>query len=266
MARSTPKSLASSAAAAAKKVIGRAAASTVGATNGVAKESAAPKKAPAKKARAAVKTSAKKALARKAPAKKARAAVKTSATRTSATTAPAKTKTAPAQTMPVKKAPVSNRAPTKKSAKPSSAKTAPVAKKSAKKASTSSLVVKVGEESWTKAELDEVIAELHGQRNKLAHVIEDAEAGLAGLMKDAGDGAGHDQADMGATSFERDHELTVVHIERDMVAQIDKALARIDDGTYGICEVCAEPIGKMRLMAFPRATLCLPCKQREERR
>ena len=245
MARSTPKSLASSAAAAAKKVIGRAAASTVGATNGGAKESAAP---------------------RKAPAKKARAAVKTSATRTSATTAPAKTKTAPAQTMPVKKAPVSNSAPTKKSAKPSSAKTAPVAKKSAKKASTSSLVVKVGEESWTKAELDEVIAELHGQRNKLAHVIEDAEAGLAGLMKDAGDGAGHDQADMGATSFERDHELTVVHIERDMVAQIDKALARIDDGTYGICEVCAEPIGKMRLMAFPRATLCLPCKQREERR
>ena len=85
-------------------------------------------------------------------------------------------------------------------------------------------------------------------------------------MRDAGDGAGHDQADMGATSFERDQELTVVNNERDMLAQIDRALARIDDGTYGVCESCGEPIGKMRVMAFPRATLCMSCKQREERR
>ncbi|WP_246210094.1 TraR/DksA family transcriptional regulator [Nocardioides piscis] len=136
----------------------------------------------------------------------------------------------------------------------------------AKKASASSLVVMAGEASWTKKELDEVLTELHGQREKLAHVIEDAESDLAGLMKDAGDGAGHDQADMGATSFERDHELTVVNLERDMVAQIDRALARIEDGSYGICESCGQPIGKMRLMAFPRATLCMSCKQREERR
>jgi DnaK suppressor protein len=71
---------------------------------------------------------------------------------------------------------------------------------------------------------------------------------------------------MGATSFERDHELTVLSNERDKLAQIDRALARIDDGTYGVCESCGNPIGKMRLMAFPRATLCLTCKQREERR
>ena len=48
--------------------------------------------------------------------------------------------------------------------------------------------------------------------------------------------------------------------------QIDRALARIADGTYGICESCGNPIGKMRAMAFPRATLCMTCKQREERR
>jgi RNA polymerase-binding protein DksA len=181
-------------------------------------------------------------------------------------------KKSPSKTTSVKKVPVTKSAPAKKSTKVAAAAVAPAATKSTrstkvtKKASAGSLVVKVGEESWTKAELDEVVAELHGQHDKLAHVIEDAETELAGLMKDAGDGAGHDQADMGATSFERDHELTVVNIERDMVAQIDKALARIDDGTYGICEACGEPIGKMRLMAFPRATLCLPCKQREERR
>ena len=64
----------------------------------------------------------------------------------------------------------------------------------------------------------------------------EAEAGLDGLMRDSGDGAGQDQADMGATTFERDHELTVVNSERDKLAQIDRALARIDAGTYGVCE------------------------------
>jgi RNA polymerase-binding transcription factor DksA len=51
-----------------------------------------------------------------------------------------------------------------------------------------------------------------------------------------------------------------------MLAQVEHALERIADGTFGVCESCAEPVGKMRLMAFPRATLCLSCKQREERR
>jgi DnaK suppressor protein len=51
-----------------------------------------------------------------------------------------------------------------------------------------------------------------------------------------------------------------------MLLQAERALARIEDGTYGICESCGNPIGKARLQAFPRATLCVTCKQREERR
>jgi DnaK suppressor protein len=51
-----------------------------------------------------------------------------------------------------------------------------------------------------------------------------------------------------------------------MLDQSERALARIADGTYGVCEVCGNPIGKNRLMAFPRATMCMTCKQREERR
>ena len=85
-------------------------------------------------------------------------------------------------------------------------------------------------------------------------------------MRDAGDGAGQDQADVGATSFERDHELTVLAKERDAIEQIDRALAHIDDGSYGVCDSCGNPIGKNRLMAVPHATLCMSCKQREERR
>jgi RNA polymerase-binding protein DksA len=127
-------------------------------------------------------------------------------------------------------------------------------------------VVKAGEEKWTKAELKVVLKELHEQREHSLGFIRAQSSELTGLMRDPGDGAGQDQADMGATSFERDHELTVLNSERDKLHQIDRALARIDDGTYGVCESCGEPIGKMRLMAFPRATLCMTCKQREERR
>ena len=122
------------------------------------------------------------------------------------------------------------------------------------------------EEAWSKAELAAVMAELHEQRSHSVEVLEAQEADLTGLLRDSGDGAGQDQADLGATSFERDQELTVLNHEREKVAQIGRALARIDDGTYGVCESCGNPIGKMRLMAFPRATLCMTCKQREERR
>ena len=130
----------------------------------------------------------------------------------------------------------------------------------------SALVVKEGEGAWTKSELKEVLDELHAQKAHGLELLAEQEAELSGLMRDSGDGAGQDQADMGATSFERDHELTVLNSERDKLAQIERALARIDDGTYGVCESCGQAIGKMRLMAFPRATLCMPCKQREERR
>ena len=81
-------------------------------------------------------------------------------------------------------------------------------------------------------------------------------------MGDAGD----DQADAGAKTFEREHELATTQNARDLLAQNEQALARIDAGTYGVCESCGQAIGKARLQAFPRATLCVSCKQREERR
>jgi RNA polymerase-binding protein DksA len=128
------------------------------------------------------------------------------------------------------------------------------------------LAVKADEKPWTQAELDEVRGELNRERERLRSELNLAEVELAGLMRDAGDGAGNDQADVGSTTFERDHEMSLANNARDMLAQTEHALERIDNGSYGICESCGQPIGKMRLMAFPRATLCLSCKQREERR
>lgn len=128
------------------------------------------------------------------------------------------------------------------------------------------LLVKEGEEPWSQEDLDEVLTELDEHRDRVAGLLDVLERQVNGLMKDAGDGAGQDQADVGATSHERDQELLLLASERENLLQIDKALERIEQGTFGVCESCGGAIGKMRVMAFPRATLCMPCKQREERR
>jgi len=128
------------------------------------------------------------------------------------------------------------------------------------------LAVKAGEKPWTAAELAEVRGELQADRTRLRSELNLAEHELHDLMRDAGDGAGNDQADVGSTTFERDHEMSLANNAREMLAQTERALDRIEDGSYGVCESCGQPIGKMRVMAFPRATLCMTCKQREERR
>jgi RNA polymerase-binding protein DksA len=109
-------------------------------------------------------------------------------------------------------------------------------------------------------------AVLEGERRRLEAEIAAAVEDLNELLRDSGDGSGDDQADAGSKTFEREHEMSVANNSRDLLVQVEHALQRIDSGTYGTCESCGLPIGKMRLEAFPRATLCLDCKQREERR
>lgn len=128
------------------------------------------------------------------------------------------------------------------------------------------LVVSAGDEPWTKAELNAIKRDLQTDLDRLRLELASAEVEIADLLKDSGDGAGDDQADAGTKTFEREHELSLVNNARDMVLQSERALARIEIGTYGVCESCGNPIGKARLQVFPRATLCMVCKQREERR
>jgi DnaK suppressor protein len=128
------------------------------------------------------------------------------------------------------------------------------------------LPVRQGEKRWTEAELAEVRDELASEAAALRTEIDRAENDIATRLGDAVGDAGDDQADVGAKTFEREHELALTHNARELLAQTERALGRIDAGTYGTCESCGEAIGKARLQAFPRATLCVKCKQREERR
>lgn len=171
-----------------------------------------------------------------------------------------------AKKAPAKKTPA-KQTPTKRVAMKTNENRTPAtapAKAPTKKAEN--LTVKDGETPWTTAEMKELRGELEADAVHLKEEIRDAEQEIVGLLRDGGDGAGNDQADVGSTTLERDHEMSLANNARDMVDQIERALSRIDDGTYGVCESCGKAIGKGRLQAFPRATLCVSCKEREERR
>lgn len=128
------------------------------------------------------------------------------------------------------------------------------------------LPVRRGEKAWTEAELKKVRQQLQSDIAGLTTDITQAESAIAERLSDAVGDAGDDQADAGAKTFQREHELALTQNARELLSASERALARIDDGTFGVCESCGQPIGKARLQAFPRATLCVSCKQREERR
>jgi DnaK suppressor protein len=136
----------------------------------------------------------------------------------------------------------------------------------AEQTGAAALSVRQGERRWTEAELARVHDQLAEEAAELRADIGKTESDIADRLSDAVGDAGDDQADVGAKTYEREHELALALNSRELLAQTERALARITSGTYGICESCAEPIGKARLQAFPRATLCVTCKQREERR
>jgi len=131
---------------------------------------------------------------------------------------------------------------------------------------SAALPVRKGEKPWTEAELKKVRQQLQSDVDGLTADINEAESAIAERLSDAVGDAGDDTADAGAKTFQREHELALTQNARELLAASRRALARIDEGTFGVCESCGQPIGKARLQAFPRATLCVTCKQREERR
>lgn len=129
-----------------------------------------------------------------------------------------------------------------------------------------SLRVRDGDEPWTADEVSEIIDTLESDVQRMGTALAKAENDLADLMKQGNDGAGMDTIDVGSSQFERDQEISVTRNARAVYDQSKLALQLLDEGTWGTCESCGERIGKARLQAFPRATMCVKCKQRQERR
>jgi DnaK suppressor protein len=251
-----------------------------------AKKAAQPKKAPAKKApakkspakKAAVKKSTAKKVAKKAPVKKAaakKAAVKKAPVRPFPSKAGKTTLTVDekSQTVSVATVVAPVAAPIieeRRLVMPPPPRPVKSGKKAAPlkpiKAAPTPVTASEGEAPWSAAELKAVRNEISADLERLRRELAEVEAEMDELISESGEGAGDDQADSGTKTFEREHEMSLVINARDMVLQTERALDRIDNKSYGNCEECGSPIGKARLQVFPRATLCMICKQKEERR
>lgn len=71
--------------------------------------------------------------------------------------------------------------------------------------------------------------------------------------------------DIATATFDREMASTLEDNSSHVLAEIDASLARIENGAYGVCERCGNPIGEERLEALAWATLCIECKRKQER-
>jgi RNA polymerase-binding protein DksA len=118
----------------------------------------------------------------------------------------------------------------------------------------------------TAHELREIRSQLEADLLEMQAEYDKSIADLNDLQQANTDGAGDDQADAGSKTFEREQEQSIAANRHDLLIQIQRAIDRIDSGTYGICENCGRPIPKARLKALPMATMDADCKAREEHR
>jgi DnaK suppressor protein len=74
-----------------------------------------------------------------------------------------------------------------------------------------------------------------------------------------------DPNDRASLESDRNFELRIRDRERKLISKMQEAIKRIDDGIFGICEVCGGPISEKRLIARPVTTLCIDCKTKQEK-
>jgi len=105
------------------------------------------------------------------------------------------------------------------------------------------------------------------ERERLEHEIAELDADLSESLEDSSEESPYDQhmAETAGVTLDREIDLTLQENARASVAQIDRALGKLENGSYGRCDKCGKPIGEDRLQAAPFATLCIDCKRLEER-
>jgi len=99
--------------------------------------------------------------------------------------------------------------------------------------------------------------------SRLEGLLQGAEKTVSGMNR-TDDEHFPDPTDRASHETDRNFVLRVKDRERKLVAKVKEAIERIDDGTYGICELCGEQISEKRLEARPVTTFCIECKKEEE--
>lgn len=73
-------------------------------------------------------------------------------------------------------------------------------------------------------------------------------------------------ADVASDNYDREFSLSLADKEQEMLNRINDALEKIDNNTFGLCELCEKKITKTRLKAVPYAELCVPCQEKQEKK
>lgn len=197
-------------------------------------------------------SSARAASSKKKATKGSDAGKKTGAAKKTGARAASKKKTAAKKATKKTTARKASRAPAKKTATRTQArkKTAPKARRPRKV-------------SLSKEFLAETKQRLINERADLTKQLREIEEDAATESEDTGQH--EDFADAGTTTFERERDLSIRNNVLDLIDQVTRALDRLEEGTYGSCENCGQPIAVARIKAFPRVLMCLDCKRRDER-
>jgi DnaK suppressor protein len=123
--------------------------------------------------------------------------------------------------------------------------------------------------TYSKKELDDMRDRLTVERDELEVQLRTIEEGqFSSTQSDISGEVSFDEenVDAGTFTFERERDLSIENNIRDLLGKIGRALARLDEGTYGICSRCGKPIEKARLKALPYVDLCIKDAQAQSRR
>jgi len=99
--------------------------------------------------------------------------------------------------------------------------------------------------------------------DKLTELLSEAGKTVVG-MSGAKEENFPDPTDRASLETDRNFLLRVKDRERRLITKIHEAIGRLEDGTYGVCELCGEEISEKRLLARPVTTCCIECKKEEE--
>ncbi len=111
-----------------------------------------------------------------------------------------------------------------------------------------------------------ILTKKEGIMDDIKHISDDT---LKKTQKDAaGDISGYTyhMADVATDTYDREFSLGLASSERELLYELDDALKKIEDGSFGICEQCKSLITKTRLKAIPQARFCVKCQEKKEKR
>ena len=116
----------------------------------------------------------------------------------------------------------------------------------------------------TKQQIDHFKSELETLRQELVSAVEGENENVKRMQEDT-TGYSQHQADEGSEDFDRTISLSVNSKEREVLAQVERALKKIEEGTYGICDISGEDIPMARLEAIPYATTTVKAQEQLEK-